>query len=237
MKKIFSHPLFYCVFALLGAAGMGLQFWFLNTAPDEKGLLVAGHPGYWLTFVLLAVVLVLTFASMGHICAPQLSPAIRSVGAAMTAGFTAIAAGVLLYRQNYLLFILCALSAVSALYILWAQTTRRKPHYGAYSVFAVCFMFYLISRYQASSAEPETGRYVFQILALVCLMLVFYQQAAIRAGTGRFGSYHVWRSLALFLSITAMPGSHNPMLYLAGAVWLLVDPLSRPKKKMGSEQS
>ena len=77
-------------------------------------------------------------------------------------------------------------------------------------------MFYLISRYQVNSAEPETARYVFQTLALVCLMLVFYQQAAIRAGTGRFGSYHVWRSLALFLSLTAMPGSHNPMLYLAG---------------------
>ncbi len=231
MKKIFSHPLFYCIFALLGAAGMGLQFWFLKDAPDEKGLLVPGHPGYWITFALLAVVLVLTFASIAHIRAPQLSPAIRSVGAAMTAGFTAIAAGVLLYRKNYLLFVLCALSAVCALYILWAQTTRRKPHYAVYSVFAVCFMFYLISRYQVGSAEPETGRYIFQILALVCLMLVFYQQAAIRAGTGRFGSYHVWRSLALFLSLTAMPGSHNPMLYLAGAVWLLVDPLPRPKER------
>lgn len=229
MKKFFSHPLFYCIFALLGVAGMGLQSWYLKAAPDEKGLLIPGHPGIWLTFALLGVVLVLTFASMKYIQAPRLSPAIRSVGAAMTAGFTAIAAGVLLSRKNYLLFGLCALSAISALYILWAQTTRRKPHYTAYGLFAVCFMFYLISRYQVNSAEPETARYVFQILALVCLMLVFYQQAAIRAGTGRFGSYHVWRSLALFLSLTAMPGSHNPMLYLAGAVWLLVDPLPRPK--------
>ena len=229
MKKFFSHPLFYCIFALLGIVGMGLQFWFLQDAPDQKNLLVAGHPASLLSFGLLIMVLVLTFASMKHIQAPLLSPSIRSVGAAMTAGFTAIAAGVLLSRQNYLLFGLCTLSALSALYILWAQTTRRKPHYGAYNVFAVCFMFYLISRYQANSAEPETGRYVFQILALVCMMLVFYQQAAIRAGTGRFGSYHVWRNLALFLSLTAMPGSHNPLLYLAGAVWLLVDPLPRPK--------
>lgn len=229
MKKFFSHPLFYCIFALLGLAGMGLQSWYLKTAPDTTGLLTDGHPGGWLTFLLLGLVLVLTVASIKHIQTPRLSPAIRSVGAAMTAGFTAIAAGVLLTRKNYLVFGLCVLSAISALYILWAQTTRRKPHYGAYSLFAVCFMFYLISRYQVNSAEPETARYVFQTLALVCLMLVFYQQAAIRAGTGRFGSYHVWRSLALFLSLTAMPGSHNPMLYLAGAMWLLTDPLPRPK--------
>ena len=136
MKKFFSHPLFYCIFALLGLAGMGLQSWYLKTAPDTTGLLTDGHPGGWLTFLLLGLVLVLTVASMKHIQTPRLSPAIRSVGAAMTAGFTAIAAGVLLTRKNYLVFGLCVLSAISALYILWAQTTRRKPHYGAYSLFA-----------------------------------------------------------------------------------------------------
>ena len=229
MKKFFSHSLFYCIFALLGLVGMGLQSWYLKTAPDSTGLLVPDHPGIWLTFALLGLVLVLTIVSTKHIRAPKLSTAMRSVGAALTAVFTAIASGVLFSRQNYLLFGLCALSAISSLYILWAQTTGRKPHYTAYGLFAVCFMFYLISRYQTNSAEPETARYVFQTLALVCLMLVFYQQAAIRAGTGRFGSYHVWRSLALFLSLTAIPGSHNPMLYLAGVFWLLVDPLPRPK--------
>ena len=43
-------------------------------------------------------------------------------------------------------------------------------------------------------------------------MLVFYQQTAIRAGTGRFASYHIWRSMTLFLTLTAIPSSGNPML-------------------------
>ena len=231
MKKLFSHPLFYGIFATLGLAGMGLQFWFFQSAEDSKGLFTGYHPASFATFALLALTVVLTVLSAPHIRTPQLSPIIRSVGAALSSVFTAIAAGVLLYRGNILLFGLCALSTISAVYILWAQTTGRKPHYSAYSVFAVCFMFYLISRYQAYSAEPETARYVFKILALVCMMLVFYQQAAIRAGTGRFRSYHFWRSMTLFLSLTAVPASGNPMLYLAAAIWLMADPLPRPVPK------
>lgn len=229
MKKLFSHPFFYCIFAALGLAAMGLQFWFFQSAPDSKGLLTGWHPANLATYALLVLAVVLTCMSGQYIRAPRLSSIIRSVGAALSCVFTAIAAGVLLYRGNFLLFGLCALSTVSAVYILWAQTAGRKPHYGAYSVFAVCFMFYLISRYQVYSAEPETARYVFKILALVCMMLVFYQQAAIRAGTGRFRSYHFWRSLTLFLSFAAIPASGNPMLYLAAAIWLLVDPLPQSR--------
>lgn len=230
MKKILSHPLFYCIFALLGLAGMGLQYWFFASATDSQGLLISWHPAAILTFVLLAAVLALAILSAPHIRAPQLSVPIRSAGAALGSVFCAVAAGMLLQKGNYLVFGLCVLSTVSSLYILWAQTTHRKPHFSAYTVFAVCFMFYLISRYRAYSAEPEAARYVFKIMALVCMMLVFYQQAAIRAGSGRFFSYHVWRSLTLFLSFTALPTSGNPMLYLSAAMWLLVDPLPRPKE-------
>lgn len=230
MKRFFSHPLFYCVFALLGLFGMGLQYRFLHTAQDSYGLLVTWHPLAIATFGLLAVVLVLAIVSCPYVRAPRLSVPIRAAGAALGAVFSAVASGVLLHKGNYLSFVLCVLSTLSAVYILWAQLTRRKPHYAAYSLFAVCFMFYLISRYQVYSAEPETVRYAFKILALVCMMLVFYQQAAIQAGTGRFASYHIWRSLTLFLAFTAIPSSGNPMLYLSAAMWLLVDPLPRPRE-------
>lgn len=231
MKKFFAHPLFYGVFALLGLCGMGLQYWFLADAPGADGLLVPGHPALILTLVLLVGVLALAIWSCPHIRTPQLSVPIRSAGAALGGIFCAVAAVVLLQKGNYLSFILCVLSTISSFYILCSQLRHRKPHFASYAVFALCFMFYLISRYRVYSAEPETARYAFKILALVCTMLVFYQQAAIRAGTGRFASYHIWRSMTLFLTLTAMPSSGNPMLYLSAAMWLLVDPLPRPKAK------
>ena len=233
MKKLFSHPLFYYIFPVLGLGGMGLQFWFFQSAEDSKGLLTGWHPANTLTYVLLVAVSVLAFLSAPYIRTPDLRTPIRSIGAALGSVFCAIAAGVLFYNQNYLVFVLCILSTLSSVYILWSQTSHRKPHYIAYGFFAVCFMFYLISRYRVYSAEPETARYVFKILALICMMLVFYQQAAIRAGTGRFRSYHFFRCVALFLAFTAIPSAGNPMLYLFAAIWLLADPLPRPAPKGG----
>lgn len=234
MKKIFSHPLFYYVFALLGLGGMGLQFWYFGSGEDAKGLLMPWHPGKIGTYILLALALVLTFASYRHVHRPKVPGRVRAIGAALAAVFTAIASGRFASQQRYLLFALCVSAAISALYILWAHTKNRRPHFIAYSIFAICFMFYLLSRYQAYSAEPEISRYVFKILALVSMMMVFYQQAAIRAGTGRFRSYFFWRGMMLFLSLTAIPSAEAPALYLSAAVWLMVDPAPRSAK--GSEQ-
>lgn len=227
MKKLFSSPLFCYSFALLGLLGMGLQFYFFGNAVDARGLLNSWHGANIASYGALILAAVLAFLSSPYIRTPALTPSVRSLGAGLGSVFCAIAAGMLLGEENYLLFGLCILSTSASVYILWAQTTGRKPHFLAYGAIAVCFMFYLISRYQLYSAEPETSRYVFKILALICTMLVFYQQAAIRAGTGRFRSYHFFRSMTLFLNFAAIPGAGNPLLYLAAALWLMADPLSR----------
>ena len=234
MKKLFSHPLFYYIFALLGLGGMGLQFWYLQGGEDAKGLLTPWHPGEIGTYILLILALALTFASYRHAHSPKVPAKIRSVGAGLAALFTAVAAGNFAGEQRYWMFMLSVLATVSALYILWAHSKNRKPHYFSYSIFAICFMFYLLSRYQAYSAEPEITRYVFKILALVSMMMVFYQQAAIRAGTGHFHTYFFWRGMTLFLSLTAIPSAETPALYLSVALWLMLDPAPRSAK--GSEQ-
>ena len=231
MKKIFSHPLFYCVFAVLGLAGMGLQFWFFGNAPDAAGLLAVRHPATILTLLLGLLAVVLTVLSEPHIQAPRYPVMVRAIGAAAAAVFTAAAAWVMLRHQNHLAGILAALAAVGSVYILVMRLRKGKIHYWVYGLFALCFMFYLISRYQIWSAEPETAKYVYELLALVCMMLVFYQKAALIAHVGKFKTYHFFRCMALFLTFTAVPGSTAPTLYLTAAVLLLLDPSHRPAKK------
>lgn len=228
MKKFFSHPLFYCIFALLGLTGMVLQFWFFSIAPDSRGLMPRWHISCILTIAVMAIVPVLTFLSRRHICFPRYPVLVRAVGAVLAAVFAAISAWVMLDQQHYLTAVLAALAALGSLYVVWARFRTHRVSYGVYAVFALCYMFYLISRYRDWSAEPETLRYLYQLLALVCMMLVFYQKAALLAHTGRFSSYHLWYGLATALSLTAIPSATNPMLYLAGAIWLILDPSPRP---------
>lgn len=231
MKKLFSHPLFYCVFALLGLAGMLLQFWFFGLTPDSRGLMPRWHISGILTTLVLALTLVLVFLSRRHIRFPKHPVMVRAVGAVLAALFTGISAWVMLDHQHYLTAILAALAALGSLYVVWARFRSQRVFYGVYAVFALCYMFYLISRYRDWSAEPETLHYAYQLLALVCMMLVFYQKAALQAHTGRFSSYHLWHSLATVLSLTAVPSASNPMLYLAGAIWLILDPSPRPLRR------
>lgn len=237
MKKLFSHPLFYCIFALLGLAGMALQFWFFGLTPDARGLMPAGHISGILTCVVLAIALVLIFLSRPYIRFPKQPVLVRAAGAVLAAVFAGISAWVMLQQQHYLTAILAALAALGSLYVVWARFRTHRVFYGVYAVFALCYMFYLISRYRDWSAEPETLRYVYQLLALVCMMLVFYQKAALQARTGRFSSYHLWHSLATVLSLTAIPSATNPMLYLAGAIWLILDPSPRPLHREKAAES
>jgi hypothetical protein len=237
MKKIFSHPLFYCVFALLGLIGCGLQLWYNSAIPDEKGLMPAWHPATVLTVVLVLLTVVLAVLSSPHIVTPKHPAPVRALGAAMAAVFTALAAWKLLGQQVYLTGALAALASVSSAYVVWARLRKKPVGFWIYALFALLFMFYLISRYQLWSAEPETARYAFKLLALVFMMLVFYQKAAIRLHTGTFLIYHLWSSLALVLSITSLPSAETPMLYLSAGIWLLLDPSPRPVSRTRQEES
>lgn len=231
MKKFFSHPLFYGVFAILGLLGMALQFWFFGTAEDAKGLLLTWHPASIATVVLIVLTAVLTVLSMSHAQMPKVPPYVRAIGAACAAVFSAVSAWLQLRNGILISGIPTALAALCCGYVVWKRLKKEQPHYVVYAVFAVALMTYLISRYQLWSAEPETGRYAIQLLALVSLMLVFYQKAALHARFNQYSSYIFWRSVALMLSLTAIPGSHEPFLYLSAAIWLMLDPSPRPRKR------
>ncbi len=229
MKKLFSDPLFFIAFILLAIAGCGLQVWFFSIRPDASGLLPAGHFATLATFVVLAVTAVLAVLTTPYMQLPNLSARVRAMGAFAAAGFMTVSAVFIFLRSDLFCGLLAVLAAVGSVYVGLCRIRRQRVHYIAYALFAVCFMFYLISRYRVWSAEPETVRYLFQLLALVCAMLVFYQKAALHARTGRFATYHFWRCMTFVLCITAIPGASDPFLYLAAAIWMML--ASSPRKR------
>lgn len=231
MKKLFSHPNFHFAFPLLGLLGCGLQLWFSTAQPDSRGLLPQFHPATVLTVVLVALSALLAILSASHVQPPRYSAAVRAVGAAMGGAITAISAVLLLMQKNTVSGVMAILSVLASVYAVWARLSKKKLPFWVYALFAIYHMLYLISRYQAWSAEPEIVRFAFQLLALVCSMLLFYQKAALHARSGKFGLYHFWHSMALMLCLTAIPCAQNPTVYLSAAIWLLLDPSPRPRPK------
>jgi len=236
MKKLFSHPLFYISFILLAILSCSLQVWFFSIRPDAAGLLPQGHIATWLTFGVLAFTAVLAILTTPYMQVPNLPIKGRIVGAFTAAAFMAVSAVLIFARGDVLCGILAILAAGGSVYVGLCRIRRQKVHYIAYALFAVCFMFYLISRYRVWSAEPETVRCIFQLLALVCAMLVFYQNAALHARTGRFSTYHFFRCVTFVLCITAIPGAYDPFLYLAAAIWMMLAASPRKKEKSREEQ-
>lgn len=230
MKKFCSHPLFYCLFAALGLVGMGLQWWLLGSA-NEKGMLQPWHTATVVTALLTALAAVLALVSTPHIHVPVVPSVLQILGISAAAVFLAVESVILLLDGVWLAGALAVAASAGSMYVLYCRLGKKEEHYWVYGLFALCFVFYLISRYRTWSCEPETPRFAFQLLALICMMLAFYQMAAVHARTGRFLSYHFWRSMALMLSFTAIPFASNPWLFVAAALWLLLTPVSPPKRK------
>ena len=229
MKKLFSHPLFYIAFILLAIIGCSLQVWFFSIRPDASGLMPRGHIATTLTLLVVAITAVLAVLTTPYMHLPVLSANFRAVGSFVAAGFMAVSSVLIFARGDAFCGIVAVLATAGSVYIGMSRIRRQRVHYTAYALFALCFMFYLISRYRVWSAEPETPRYIFQLLALVCAMLVFYQKAAFQARIGRFATYHFWRCMTFVLCITAIPGATAPFLYLAAAIWMML--ASSPRKK------
>lgn len=237
MKKLFSHPKFYHVFLLLGLLGMAAQFWFASAKPDAAGLLPQTHPATVITIVLVAITALLAVLTTPFVQMPHHPVILRAVGAGAAAVLMVISTVVLFVRGELVSGILAALAALGSVYVAWCRSKKQKVHFGVYALFALCFMVYLISCYRIWSAEPEIARYVFRLLALVCAMLVFYQKAALHARVGKFATYHFWRCMTLMLCLTAVPSAVNPALYLAAAVWMILDSSPRPHRKEAREDA
>ena len=168
MKKLFSEPLFFIAFILLAIAGCALQVWYFSIPADAAGLLPAGHISTYATVGVLVVTAVLALLATPHMQVYNMSATVRCVGAFAAAGFMAVSAVLIFLRGDLFCGALAAIAALGSVYVGLCRLRRGKVHYTAYALFAVCFMFYLITRYRVWSAEPETARYLFQLLALVC---------------------------------------------------------------------
>ena len=115
--------------------------------------------------------------------------------------------------------------AVAALLLLaWCRFIGSRPNMLLHTSVCVFLMIYLVSHYRLWSAYPQLQSYAFELMAIVFTMLACYQRAAFDVGMGNRRMYTFFTLAALFFSVSALPGSDNPVFFLGCAVWMFFTP-------------
>ena len=228
MKQLSKPWVSAAIFALGGVAAMALRFWLLNAGVDDRGLLVTGHLGYILSYILSVALPVTLFFALGKKQPLHFAPnALSAVGFfVQVVGFGLAAWTLLSYTTLAMRTVTGVFGIASALCAVVAgiyafRGYRTHPLFfcpGA--LFFACFLF---CRYQQWSAEPELQRYVFQLAASVVAMFAMYQRSALGVNMGSSRQYLVWSRSGILLCLAAIPGSQLPLLWLAMAIFFALD--------------
>ena len=216
-------------FALGGVIAMLLRFWFLRTGIDDRGLLSTGHLGSILSYVLCFGLPVAFFVLLNKeeqsVCfsATPLSAAgyfILTIGLGVAAWKLISSTTLVLHLAAGAFGIIGAICAlVAGIYAIRGFKTHPL-FFCPGALFFACFLF---CRYQQWSGEPEMQRYVFQLLAAALSMITLYQRSAFSVNMATGKSYLLWSRAALLMCLAAIPGSQLPVLWLATAVFFVLD--------------
>ena len=230
MKKVITEKLLLPGTIGLGLCGLALRFWLFADGVDERGLLIADHPGNIMSYVLLASMLgVLLFLAFQ--CPKQLR---RPLPASQTAfiGCVVAAAGILLadileltQTQDAVTIVSSVVGLLAAVSFFYMGVRRKGGHRSSMAAFTVIiayFMTHLVVQYRLWSAEPQLQLYVFPLLASAFLMLYAYHRAGLDVNGKQFRRYIFFNQAALFFCCLSL-NTDTWLFYLAMAVWAATD--------------
>ena len=221
MKKSIWIPGLALASVFAGVVAWLLRWRLLTTCVDEKGLLLVGAPLKAVTWILTAGVVLLVGACLWKHRQARLL--IRSSPASQAARVLAMAMGALVFRNSIFPGRAAAVAAaVTALLGIWELLAgKRKVHPAVADIPAVLFfLLALLSCYRLWSAEPETQRYVYCLLSLVCLMTATYQRSAVLLDMGKGSLFLGAGCLGVYFAFAAGADSGFSLLFPLLGLWI-----------------
>lgn len=212
-----------------GIVGGVLQYWQLSQV-DKQGLLPQNHISQILSYVLLAIVVIVCWFGVQNLAPaktyrelfpPSKIAAIGGlIGAAGLGGaaFFLPAVGILRY-----VILVCGLLGAGALVVIsCCRFEGGQPNSLLRSVVIVYLIFRTIGACQIWSAKPQWQLYVFPLLASLFLLLACYYRAVLDLQVGNSRRYLFFCQVALFCCCLSVPGE-DWLFYLSAGIWLATD--------------
>lgn len=158
-------------------------------------------------------------------------PAVSTVTAAAGSFLMAlglIVSGLALPRKGLevlrpLLLPLAIAAGLALIYSGICRLQRKSAALWCYAPGTVYLVLYMVNRYRNWSARPQLMEHSFDMLACVSLILAFYWHCAQSCGLGNEKKRKLFSLLALFFTLAALGHGEMPVLYVAGAVWLMTN--------------
>jgi hypothetical protein len=232
MKK-YLHPKFLPILVpVAGLLGLLLRLWIILPGPDPEGL-YAPQPFAW---TLLWIVTILTLAAVVVMSARLKVPGKytdnfpASVPGAIGSALAAL--GIILSKQVFpigsdlLSTLTSILGIISAAVLVLAALNRYQGKKSSFLLHAIPCLFFALRIFMLCrvwSSETQTGVFLFQFFASICVMLASYQLACFDVNLGKRRSSLFWSLSGVYFCLLALPGSNEPLFYAAMALWLLTN--------------
>ena len=206
-----------------------LRVWLYATGIDGRGLLLIGHPGNWLGYVITA--LYMLFLGFCTYTVGKNAPSYHQMFPANPLSFFGnIVAGVgigivsiieMVQNFQFITLVLCLVglaSAASLVYLALCRQKRVQPSMAFHGVFTLYLMIHTVSQYRTWSSQTQLQDHFFSLLASIFVLLAVFQHAAIDAREGNRKAYIFFNQAALFFSLAAIRDS-NWLFFLSAAIW------------------
>lgn len=233
MKKVFDPAYLPYIVLGCGTTGLLLRIWLFATGIDDKGLIVPGHPATWLVWLLSTAAMVILV--LGSRRLQEAAKYSFNFPASIPGGIGTFlaAAGILICtvvesisKPDTFGLVVCALGILSVpalCFIGYCRCKGAHPSLLFHALVSIYLLLRLVWMYRQWSSDPQLQEYVFQLLALTCLMLACYHRSAFDANMGIRRAYVIFNLAAVFFCFVSIPGCDSMVFYLSAGVWMLTD--------------
>lgn len=229
-----------------GAVGFGLRRWELVTAFEpDTGLPISGMPATW-ALIILSVAMAAAFLLLGWGKYDSLSGenqerafaatgnTLYAMAVALSAFLLLAAAGLMLYSffkgearlaTRLILAFMCVVSFGCLLSTARDNLRGEKAKYNfALLLPAYTSCIWLVSAYQVRAGDPIQSDYIYELFAIIAVLLGLYFNAGFSFGRGKPVPACLFSLLGAYLSIVTLADGHSlgiTLLYVFAVVYLL----------------
>lgn len=242
MKKLSNPIILTGIAGGLGLVCLPARLWLLHAGVDDKGLLVSGHPGSILSYILAAALVALLIAAL--VAGPQkfafranrcsgfsalLSlPALVLTAVHALSGLRtplALAAG-----------ILAILAALCSVFLAVFRFLGKRAWLALYLPAILTLMLQFLYCFQLWGAESQLQRYLFSLGAQVFTLLALYCRAATECRINNHTLYCLSSCAAVFFGLGAAADGGISLTYGVWAVSIALDNLSLRLRAAGGKK-